>query len=189
MKSRQKYPIVEDEIDQIFYEYVSSNEFCQMDVKSEQFRLKLNTSITNFATEIDMFDWISNNLSKTKFTSLNDAINQWTRYSDSYVVLQNKFPKMKSFLLTANLDLVAVKYDKWFSNVIVFGDYPTCEQTFKNCRSAASQTYAEKAIAIQKETAETGSYDGFRHEKNSKEYKDAVDACINAYKECYGVQS
>ncbi len=72
-------PSIEDDIDQLFYNFVNSYEYLESKKLVLNFNNKFNVSISesDFTNAEEMISWIENNIDKTSFSSLNEAKLEW----------------------------------------------------------------------------------------------------------------
>lgn len=137
LKSRS-YPI-ENEIDQMFYDYVNSSQFINYDLASKAFFNKLNINNSNRASFIsseNIIDWISLNLSSTNFSSISSAQSEWDNIVNLKFEELQQFINITEFVISSPNSLSLTYYKKW-----VFGPYNTtnspCQEEYNQCNNDA----------------------------------------------------
>lgn len=180
-----------------FSEYVSSVEFVAYYNAIEEFDTNLNNrkTISDFESDEEMFTWIGNNISATRFSKVDDAIIDWNQVNSLQVQLDTKFPKVNEFYKTKTKFVIGEKIDKWF----VWGmglDFTTilgnCADDLRGCRKSASDAYAERAREILEEVSDGTRHSTYAFSEKTKAmtaYSNAVKACINEYHNCNGTNN
>jgi|SRR5690554_352054 len=188
-------PVIEDEGDRLFSEYVSSVEFATYYNAIEEFNTNLNNrkTISDFESDEEMFTWIGNNISATRFTKVDNAIIDWNEIGSLSVQLETKFPKVTDFYRTKSKLIVGEKIDKWF----VWGmglDFTTtlgsCADDLIGCRKSASDAYAESAHELVALADEGQDMEVIRKKNIAMStYQEAIKSCIEQYHNCNGTNN
>lgn len=163
----------------------------------EEFNINLNNrkTISDFESDEEMFSWIGNNISATRFSKVDDAIIDWNEIGSLSVQIETKFPKVTDFYRTNTKLVIGEKVDKWFSWGIGL-DFTTtlgsCADDLRGCRQSASNAYAERAREILEEVSDGTRHSTYAFSEKTKAmtaYSNAVKACINEYHNCNGTNN
>jgi len=178
-------PIISDELDVFYYNYYNSDEYNVYSSSVNLFYSKLKT-FKPFNNENELLDWVSLNLDSTDFTSLQEVENSLNLMDTNYFKLHTKFPEFESNFINLKIEVISDKIDKWFPGQSYVQTTGSCYSDLKDCRKQASDTYAEKALALVKEGGHDNSTTSRKKSEINKEYSNAVDGCIKTYENCNG---
>lgn len=142
-KASRYLPPVETAIDTMFFEYVNSDIFIEVNNLILEFNDDLNQGekITELNTEEELLTWISNNIHLTKFNNVEEAVNRWIHIKDRKNIEFQKFKHVYQYIVSAPQSEVAGSLNKWLvttPNVTVKGE---CEDLLLNCTLSASYDY------------------------------------------------
>lgn len=183
-------PSIDDDIDEMFSDYISSQEYIEVNVAVSEFNTGLNNSsvMSTFANEESMFNWIGTNLSITNFNNLAEAQTSWNNVKMSTTSLNNSFPEMWDYISSAQLLDVEYRFDKWFGYTNGTNDASAyCQNQLKACRKNASDAYANGAVALSRSfmademTTIQKDYD---LRKLKADFDNAMDLCIKNFNNC-----
>ncbi len=174
-------PPVENDTDQIFYEYVTSDVYLQIVHKLREFQIlrKLPQEI-EFQSSIEMFSWIEANIHLTDFESIEDAQNRWTEIVDLQQIEINQFPAVYEFIGNADEAVILPIFNKWLTTTLT--DPPKvvpatpCDKKFDECSNAANFAYFNTSRSFSDDPNKMAN-------AKDKQMKD-LDKCTNAYVDC-----
>lgn len=176
-------PIISDELDVFYYNYYNSDEYNVYNSSVNAFYSKLN-NFKSFNNENELLDWTLLNLDSTDFTSLQEVENSLNLMKTNYFKLHTKFPEFERNFINLKIEVISDKIDKWFPGQSYLQTTGSCYSDLKDCRKKASNTYAEKTLALVKEGGFDNSTTSYKKSEINKEYSNAVDACIKTYEDC-----
>lgn len=177
-------PPVENEIDEMFYEYVTSYIFIEVRTLLTDFNEDLN--FEGFSDEINtsekLFIWINNNLSTTNFSSVAEAESRWNYLAVRRGVEMSLFPQIYEFYVSASVEDFVGAVSKWFPNQNITTGNSDCEKDLKACNDKASKDYrAYMSWALEHEGAEKEKEVNCadqQHIEDTKVCKKAFDICM-----------
>lgn len=179
---------IENEIDEMFYEYVNSQEFIDFNNASNDFYYKLNL-IDEQIEEIDFSDiisWIAINISSTRFVSIEEAENEWENLITLKGVELHKFPQVVDFVVSADNADVRFYFDKWiFEPTQTTTNNEECEEEFDICNKAADDNYFGQVTQILNESA--GKVRNSLMSQASQAYIRNLVFCANNFNTCLGI--
>lgn len=175
--------LIENETDEMFYQYVNSDIYIEISQLKSKFYndLNLDESMTTF-TPNEMFSWINTNLSRTNFKSVEQARNQWNHILSRKSVEIQQFKNIYEFITTSSVGEVVYYLDKWLpigGNIIINSD---CKKNYDACRNNANADYKQNLADAQNDQSsstktELYSCADLQHEKD-------IAACTRAYNAC-----
>ncbi len=175
-------PPIENEIDEMFYQYVTSDIFLEVQELMTAFNNDLNFegSTDQIDTSAKLFLWITNNLERTNFSSIEDAENRWDHLAVRRGIEMELFPEVYQFFIDSSTEEFTEVISKWLPNQTI----PTgsgCEDNFKSCNDKASADYkANMEWALTNEGSEKQKEINCaddKHTEDTKACKRAFDAC------------
>ena len=190
MQSKQK-TVVEDQLDEFFSRYYTSEEFTNYYSSLKVFYTKLSYdwSPEELKTDEEVFNWFRLNLKKTKFGSVDEARTSYINMNTLLVNLDTKFPEYDEIILSNPIEVLSNKIGKWFP----FENIPDstlgkCESDYQGCRKTASDNYATKAKVLADIKNETGRVDLGERNRAMDDYNTEIDNCLSTYRQCTGVE-
>src|SRR5690606_11956759 len=138
-------PTINDEIDQMFFDYVNSQEFFNAENAHNTFFSKLNYSgdYEEVRKPGKLLLWLENNITITNFANISDAKAELNDLVILEKIKENKFNVLFNFIKTAPIDQVVSRFNKW----IYINDLPTtldtkdCHKDLKKCQDTVSAQY------------------------------------------------
>lgn len=139
---------IENSTDKQFSNYVNSDIFIEVNSLIINFNKNLNYLIT-FETEDQLFTWIETNLSKTNFTSVEQAKNHWQHIVSRKSVEIEQFKEFYKFVANIPTEEAEFYVHKWFPNGL---NYTTtdddCDIKFDNCTRNATNAYVSRSLSM-----------------------------------------
>lgn len=136
-------PQVENAVDAMFYEYVNSDIYIEIDGLISSFNKDLNKdgNKRTFETEEALFSWIKSNIHLTSFKSVQEANQRWTRIKERKGMELRKFNPIYQYIVSAPQKEVVQVLNKWLVpqfNTSIAGD---CETSLLSCTLSANHSY------------------------------------------------
>ncbi|QHC85482.1 hypothetical protein AS589_12165 [Empedobacter brevis] len=186
-KEMPNQPVIENETDRMFYEYVNSKEFQMTDDILKEFIADLNYTgdFSKIKTKEILFQWIGSNIISTNFKDINDAELRWQEFMYLENIEYKKFPAIKGFILNGNIIEVERVIIKWFPTGIEITTNSTCRDDFKGCTKNATSNYLSQ-MQLTKEINDIN--DKANAQSMARlEFNSAMSDCRNTYKSCVGL--
>jgi|SRR5690554_127908 len=177
-------PPVETEVDSMFYEYVTSDIFIEIKGLISGFNEDLNFDDTpdEIDTSEKLFVWISNNIDKTNFVSVDEAEIRWNNLAVLREYEINLFPNIYIFFENASEEEFVEAIGKWFPNQNITTSN-NCEQELKSCNDKANKDYKEYMDWAL-------SHEGFERQKEincaDNQHIEDTKVCKQAFDICMG---
>src|SRR5690606_24998993 len=136
-------PEIEDDIDQLFYDYKNSIEFFNAENAHKTFfsKLKYTGDYENIKTHSKLILWIESNIAITEFPSVNEAITELNNLINLEKIKEERFVVLFDFIKTAPIDEVVSRFSKWFPANIMETSGSKCDKIFKECMDGVSTQY------------------------------------------------
>ncbi|WCM40878.1 hypothetical protein MG290_07790 [Flavobacterium sp. CBA20B-1] len=137
-------PTIDDDIDQMFYDYVNSQEFFNAENAHISFFSKLNYTgnYNNIKKVSTLILWVENNLATTNFVTVSEAEAELTSLISLEKIKEDKFSALFNFIKTAPLKDVIFRFNKWiYPNNLVTTNNQKCHDILKNCMDSVSAQY------------------------------------------------
>src|SRR5690554_4328098 len=146
-------PPIENEIDEMFYGYVTSPIFIELRGMIIGFNedLNYNGHLEDIDTDDELFSWISENLSITGFSSVSEAQARWNHIGVLVDVEYASFPSVYEYYRVTPVSEVSITIDKWFPIDNSISLTATCYDVYKGCRKEASDNFAQSAVQLSQE--------------------------------------
>ncbi len=177
-------PPVEDDIDQMFYEYVTSDIYLQKQEKLSNFNSLLGSGKTlSFESKAHLFSWIEANIHLTEFENIENAQNAWIEVENLVQQEIENFTNVYDFIEDASNVEVLHYTGKWFSTK--YSTYATCYEQYTSCTKVANEQYKQTADDIKQGA---GSDKKEHYSCAQRELKTAIDACDTALDKCHKSQ-
>lgn len=174
------------DFDIIFNDYVNSNSFLQLNQKVKQFSglLKYTGDLTLIDTEVELFSWISANLSNTDFVSVGDAEARWQEIED---LQEADFVQNSIFYQSIPANRVRLA-ELWLDfNLNISGNNEPCKDDLLECNEGAASNYAD-SMSSALQDLEDGLVDSEKANNTMKEarviYDVALTCCKDDYEKC-----
>src|SRR5690554_969464 len=135
-------PPIENEIDQMFYEYVTSIQYVNFQNALQNFYSKTNgtKSHIEFTTPENIFLWITTNLEKTDFVSVGQAVVEWDNLVELKHIELLEFADISQFIIENDLSVVEHYFTKWVLPVRATIE-DECQENFDDCNNLADQSF------------------------------------------------
>ncbi|WP_277632444.1 hypothetical protein [Avrilella dinanensis] len=185
--SNSNNPSIENEIDQMFYEYVNSDIYIEVRGLLYDFNDDLNYdgNIEDINTESKLFDWIENNIRTTKFESVSDAQNKWEHLGQKLKVEISTFNLIYQYIVSTPISEVEVVIHKWLIPNSTFSDRDICRERFKACNMEAAGKFAIASLNALNLT--TGLADYKKQQAALNTFINNTQTCASNYKKCRGL--
>jgi hypothetical protein len=173
--------VIENEIDEVFYEYFNSQEYADAYDVIDLFNNKVNNSyiIKNSKTKTELFNWIGSNLELTNFFNIEEANTLWNHKTNLQNLKFNKYPQFLDIIKRSDSELILLSYEKWEPIYYTESSNKPCWQQTDDCRAEARARF----IQCVKEVKDgDGGIDAVLFEEDA--YVDAQNACKDAYNAC-----
>jgi len=176
---------IEDDIDQLFYNFVNSYEYLESKKLVLNFNNKFNVSISesDFTNAEEMISWIENNIDKTSFSSLNEAKLEW----NSIVSLTEQkivnHPQLFEFIKITDAKITKKYFEKWIViSPITFND--DCDRERKDCEGRVLSNYLTDCLQA---GFYTGSARAMVMAYADLSFDRGMAACGSSYRSCMGL--
>ena len=178
---------IENETDQMFFNYVNSEEHTNFERSLDIFYAKLNLDETDADFRImTPIEWIRQNLSKTSFKDFESAEIEYRHLIDLKDIELRKFVDVTAFF--RNNDVVVTKpyFDKWLTEPMkTAGDYDECQDIFDECNDRADTQYF---IDFGKVLATSSGFDTpSLVSQVTVQYKMNLGICLGNFNRCLGI--
>lgn len=179
-------PQVEDDIDQLFYDYVSSEEVINTNILQNEFNEKLNFKgdYDQINTHEKLSNWVRINIHLTEFSDVENAIFEINYVTNLVKTEYTKFTDLFHYIESAPISDVVGRMDKWFSSDVIIGTNSKCDTAFKNCTDGVSDTYI-KTLKILKDDNSSDKYVAANNAESK--YNADMKGCRDNYKNCKGL--
>lgn len=153
----KQYPPIENDIDRLFYEYVTSDIYQEVKQELNQFILDLNykdSDFNNIDTEEKLFNWIDGNIQLTNFKTKLDAITRWNNIKRLKGIELSSFPEVYEYITINKGDKVVKMIDKWLTKNIMVSPGQFCNDELKSCTMHAAGIYMDDidyALSLEQE--------------------------------------
>ena len=177
------YATTESAIDTMFYNFTNSSIYSEVNLLMSLYIEDMNYVSDDdnwFLSEVELYEWVSVNLSQTNFNSLEEAQNKWSFIVNQHSVMVEQFPEIYDFLGNESEEIVLPLIKKWLLTVNTNGEgEQNCDKNFEYCTSKVAEDYsnAEKSIHNGVNSADIRPY-------NDMKYKNGMDKCRRDYKAC-----
>lgn len=185
--SSRPLPPVETSIDSMFYEYVTSSIFIEVEGLLKDFNQDLNydeeSDESIGETEAELFNWIATNLSQTNFSSVAEAESRWNHIKNRNFGKRTEFAPVFEFIANAPLEEVTLVLHKWLIEPVTNGDGGDyCDEKFDYCTSKAAADYALRSRSMEEfgVTVEKQAMSDNRLERDTEKCRDTYKKCIGA---------
>ncbi|SEI04472.1 hypothetical protein SAMN02927937_02931 [Paenimyroides aquimaris] len=178
-------PAVDDEIDQIFFDFVNSEEYMLSKSLMNDFSTNFLTNVTpsDFNTKEEMLSWIGNNIGQTTFNSVSEAELKWNEIHSWTVVKIANHPEYYDYLKNASLSSKIIYFKKWIVQPIV-NNNDDCERELNDCETSAMNYYIQDYM-------HAAFYDGSTRDSAISYadywYQNRISACGRNYRSCMGL--
>lgn len=176
------------EVDEMFYEYVNSEEFINsrnatLDFNSKLGSLQLPNSFDN---EDQFYSWINVNIAETSFVNMTEVQTKWNHIKFLTGKKRTKFGPVYEFMKNAPIDLVKTKIIEWFPGRNIGTNSDPCLDDFINCNDAADDRYISRMNYISDvyggypqsiDFFESGAYSTW--EMDAANCRDNYSDCVN----------
>lgn len=171
-------PPIEDEIDEMFYNYVTSSIYLEIKELLSNFRLDLVTDL-EFETPEDMIEWITNNIESTNFSNIEEAQYRWNHLADLAHIEKENFPSIYSYIAEDPEEQVIHKIGIWLGGAVPYAAPKTCEDKLNACTAKAASDYYHVA-----KYAVISDEGGMAHNNAKSKHEEAAKKCSNDYIKC-----
>lgn len=181
-------PTIDDEIDQMFFDYVNSQEFFNAENAHNTFFSKLN--YTGDYEEIrkpgKLLLWLENNITITNFANISEATGELNNLIHLETIKEDTFNTLFTFIKTAPIEQVVSRFNKWIyiNNLETTFDTKDCNKDFKNCQDGVSTQYQ---LEIRENYASTNCSEDEIKASNlaaKQAYQDGMNRCKDSWNAC-----
>jgi len=169
-------PPIKNEIDEMFYEYVTSDIYILSKNLTSDFIIDLNlTEEIFFQNSPQLFLWIETNLDSTMFVSLEEATNKWNVIVNVNTDLSNQFPEVYEYIANTTIGEVTFYVNKWISNTETSA--APCQVKYKQCTAKADDNFIQ-------DVADEKSLGGSDYSCAIANHKVAMNFCNSDLRKC-----
>ncbi|WLD23155.1 membrane lipoprotein lipid attachment site-containing protein [Flavobacterium dauae] len=188
LKTVSKVNSIDNEIDQMFYEYINSREYINYENAIVTFYKKLNINYLNDSnfSNTEIITWISQNISTTSFTNLNSAKLEFNNLVNLKNIELSKFENVEKFFKYSDYQTVKFYYDKWlhFENT-TSNDNP-CVTDFEDCNDRADSRYLQDSFDAFRAGADTSTKNTTLAQARLQ-YRYNLGYCQSVFDDCIGI--
>jgi len=180
-------PTIDDNIDQLFYDYVNSQEFFNAENAHNAFFSKLNYSgdYEEIRKPGKLLLWLENNITITDFANISEATGELNNLINLETIKEDTFSTLFTFIKTAPIDQVVSRFSKWiYNNNLVTTNNKKCNDTFKNCMDGVSTQYQ---LEIRENYASTNCSEDEKKVSNlaaKQAYQNGMNRCQDDWAVC-----
>lgn len=182
-------PPIEDAIDEMFYEYVTSIEHIAFESAMQEFHSKLN--LTPDAPVLDsqgeIITWITTNLEITDFVSVGQAVAEWDNLVELKHSELNRFTNITDFIVSNELAIVKHYFQKWVLPERTTSNDDDCQEDFDDCNNVADDMYFASLDYYLNNTA--GKDRSEIISVVSNKYLQALGKCAEDLLDCLGINN
>ncbi|WCM40989.1 hypothetical protein MG290_08445 [Flavobacterium sp. CBA20B-1] len=185
VQSRPGIPTIDDDIDQLFYNYINSDEFINSNVAHDEFFEKLNYSgdYSDIETKGELILWINQNISLTQFQNSEMALSELNSLLNLKRAKYNEFRELYLYIENAPVLEVTARFDKWFLNENTTNSETDCAKDYKSCKTTAHNSYTTAIKTLKLSDASPEEKDAAATVAEDK-YKSDMKGCKDTYKLC-----
>lgn len=172
-------PPIENDIDQMFFNYVNSSIYSETQNAIVDFNTDLNWLAVEFDSSTEMLSWIGSNIDLTNFGSISNMQSKWSTIVNLKQQERDQFPQIFEFIENTDLNVSSLYLNKWLTSVrgnvkveLLIG----CDQSYTNCKNSAS---AERNYGMD---VLSGNSEGLAYVQNK--YENKMERCKAIYDNC-----
>jgi len=179
-------PKVEDDIDQLFYDYINSEDVINTNTIQNEFNEKLNFKgdYNQINTHEKLTNWVRSNIHLTEFSDVESAITEINYVTNLVKTEYTKFSGFYHYIENAPISDIVRRIDKWFPLDVVIGTNSNCDATLKSCTDGVSDTYA-KTLKMLKDDDSSNKHVAANNAEAA--YNSGMKKCKDDHKTCRGL--